>query len=375
MSKRKKERRQKRSVAGATARRREHAEKGYSEMFALPKGTEMYNVESTGIKRIDIIPYVVGKGNPNADEGDLYWERTFFAHRNVGVNNEMVVCPARTAKKKCPICEYQAKLQRDPEADEETVKALSPSKRMLLNVRNMKKDPDKVKVWHISHWYFGKAIDEALAAAYEDHEDNMDNFCDPEGGHYLKCVAEAGYEGQGYNIARVDFIPRKEDLDDDILEQAPCLDDVLVVKDYDELKDMFLAGADEDEDEDEKLKAKKGKGKKQKDEDDEDDEDDDLDADEPEADEPEADDDIDDDDDDDEPEEDVKPKTKKVKKTKKSKPKKVEEDEDEDEDEDWEAEDDDTEAEDVGDEDDWDDLDDDEDEEPKSKKKSKKRSK
>jgi len=305
MSKKSKEKRKERSVASATAKRRERAEQGSSDMFNLPKDSQLFKVDSTGIKRIDIIPYTIGKGNPNADEGSFYWERTFFAHRNIGVNNEMVVCPARTNKKPCPICEHMAKLQKDPEADEAIVKALSPSRRMLLNVRDMKKDSDKVKLWHISHWYFGKAIDEALAAAYEDHDDNMDNFCDPKGGHYLKCVAETGFEGQGYNIARVDFIPRKEDLDDDILGEAVCLDEILVIKDYDELKEMFFAGdKDDDEDEDDEKPKKKSKktSKKKVDDDGDDDNWDDDD-----------DDDDDDDEDDDDEDEDEKPKKKRVK--------------------------------------------------------------
>jgi len=374
--------REKRSVAGATAKRREKAGQGFSDMFNFPKGTETFGIDSSGVKRIDIVPYVVGKGNPNAEDGAFYWERTFFAHRGIGVNNDWVVCPARTVKKPCPICELAAKMQKDADADEDAVKALSPSKRMLVNVRDLKKDPDKVKVWHVSHWYFGKALDEALASAYEDHEDNMDNFCDPEGGHYLKCMAETGWEGQGYQIARVDFVPRKEDLTDEILEKAVCLDDALNIKSYEEIKEMLYAGEDEDEkpakksksksddddeddeDEDEKP-AKKSKSKsKSKDDDDEDDDeeadddDDDDDEDDDDDDDEEADD--DDEEADDEDDEDEKP-AKKPKPKPKSKSKsksKLDDDEEEEEDE----EDDDTEDED----DDWDD---DEDEKPKKGKK------
>jgi hypothetical protein len=355
-SRKKKRRKEKRSVASATARRRERAERGYSDMFELPEGTEMFKVESTGIKRIDVIPYTVGENNPNADVGDFYWERTFFAHRNVGVNNEMVICPARTIKQKCPICDYRAKLNADPEADEKTVKALAPSKRMLLNIRGVKKDTDKVKVWHISHWYFGRAVDQALENSYEDHDDNMDNFCDPEDGYYLKCVAEKGYEGQGYNMARVDFVSRKEDLDEDILDQAVCLDEALVIKDYKELKEMFFAGADdEDEDEDEdvndkeessknkKKRKKSKKKKKQKEDEDDDDEDDDNDGENG------------DDDDDEDDEDESRSKKKKKKKKKKSK-KKRKRDEDDDEDDD-DGEEPDAEDPNEDDDDDWDDDD------------------
>jgi hypothetical protein len=346
MSKKKKERRKKRSVAGATAKRRETAEQGFSDMFALPQGIGMFSLKSTGTKRIDVIPYTVGKGNPNAEEGAFYWERTFFAHRNVGVNDEMVICPARTIKERCPICEYRAKLSKDPDADEENVKALAPSKRMLVNVVEPKKDANKLKVWHISHWYFGKAVDIALAAAYEDHEDNMDNFCDPEGGHYLKCVAEQGYEQRGYEVVRVDFIPRKHDLSDDILDQAVCLDEILVVKSYADLKEMFFATTDDDED-DEEPKAKKKSKKKAKKKKEEEEEDDDNGEDDDDDDDDNGEDDDDDDDD----------------------------DNDDDDDDNGEDDDDDDDDDDNGDDDDdndWQDDDDDDDDEPKKKKKSKK---
>lgn len=365
MSKAKK-RRKRRSVAGATARRRETAESGFSDMFALPKGMGMFALQSTGTKRIDVIPYTVGEGNPNAEPDAFYWERTFFIHRNVGVNNEMVICPARTVKKRCPICEYRAKLSQDPDAEEKTVKALAPSKRMLMNVVDMKKDPkrEKVKVWHISHWYFGKAMDIALAAAYEDHEDNMDNFCDPEDGHYLKCVAEQGYEQRGYEVVRVDFVPRKHDLADETLEAVACLDDILVIKSHEELKEMFFATTDEDEDdEDETPKKKKSKKKKRRESEEDEDEGDegeegDEDEGEGEEEEPEP------EEEDWDEEEEEKPKKKKSKKKKKRKEPKEEEEEDwEDEGEEGDENGDEDES--NKDEEDWED----EDEKPKKKKK------
>ena len=269
MSKRKKKK-ERRSVAGATQKRRERAEKDYSDMFNLPEGMKMFNIDGKGIVDIDVIPYTVGEGNPAADEGDFYWERTFYIHRNIGVNEDWVICPARTAKKKCPICEYISTLQNDPDADEDTIKALQPSKRMLLNVLHKKRKdkswPDTVEAWHVSHAYFGKAIDDALASAYEDEDDNMDNFCDPEGGSFLRCVAEPGWQKRGFSIERVDFKTRKEDLEDEIIDQAACLDEVIVLKDYDELKELLHgAGNDDDnDDDDDKKKKKKGKRTKKK---------------------------------------------------------------------------------------------------------------
>ncbi|HUU41398.1 MAG TPA: hypothetical protein VMW42_10695, partial [Desulfatiglandales bacterium] len=130
MSKKKKrERKAKRSVAGATRKRREDDSRKSSSFLSLPEGMEQFKIKaaSEAIK-IDIIPYDVGKDNPKADKGSLYWERTFYIHRGIGPNQEWVICPARTSGKACPICEYASKLQKDPEADPAVIKALNPSR-------------------------------------------------------------------------------------------------------------------------------------------------------------------------------------------------------------------------------------------------------
>ncbi|HUU89548.1 MAG TPA: hypothetical protein VMX17_17580, partial [Candidatus Glassbacteria bacterium] len=187
MSKRKK--RKKLSVGESTKKRREAAGQGFGPSFLkLPDGVDTFSLKAAKITRIGIIPYEVGKGNPKADKGMGYWERTFFVHRGIGPNQDWVICPARTAQKPCPICEFTAKLAKDPEADEDAIKALRPSKRMIMNIVDIKEDSNKVKIWESSHAYFGKAMDEALESSYENDDDNMDTFCDPDNYHTLKMI-------------------------------------------------------------------------------------------------------------------------------------------------------------------------------------------
>ncbi len=351
MSKRRKRKAKRGSVAGATRKRREAAAQGDGPSFlALPEGVGFFALKSTKTARVDIIPYIVGKGNPRADKGVDYWERTFYIHRNVGPNNDWVVCPARTAKKKCPICEFVNTLREDEDGNETLIKALNTSRRMIMNVIDKSSDEDRrdnvIRVWESSHAYFGQAMDEALTGAYEDDEDNMDGFCDAEDGSYLKMVVEKGWQGKGYSVERIDFKSRKEDLDDEVLDAAVCLDDILIIKDYDELKELLLQDDSDDDDEDEpKSKKKKRKTSKKKKDEDEDEFDDEEDED---------DDEFDDEDEDEESEDEE------------------EEDEDFDEDEDEESEDEEDEDE---DDDEFDDEDEDEEEKPKRKKKTTKKKK
>ncbi|MEK0377025.1 MAG: hypothetical protein QQN51_07930, partial [Nitrosopumilus sp.] len=93
-----------------------------------------------------------------------------------------------------------------------------------------------------------------------------------------------------FEVVSINFKARKEDLDEEILEETTCLDDILIIKEYDDLKEIFLQTAtDDDEDEDEdkdkkkKKKSKKKKDKKKKDKDEDSDEDKDGDKDDKEA--------------------------------------------------------------------------------------------
>ncbi len=344
MSKRRKRKAKRGSVAGATRKRREAAAQGDGPSFlALPEGVGFFALKSTKTARVDIIPYVVGKGNPRADKDVDYWERTFYIHRNVGPNNDWVICPARTAKKPCPVCEFVNKLREDEDGNETLITALKTSRRMVMNLKDMSEDikERRVRVMEISHAYFGKAMDEALTLAYEDDEDNMDGFCDAEDGSYLKMVVEKGYLGKGYSVESIGFKARKEDLDDETLDAAVCLDDILIIKDYDELKELLLQDDSDDEDEDEpKSKRKKRKSSKKKKDEDEDEE---------EFDDEEEDDEEEDDEEDDE----------------------EEDDEEEDDEEDDEEEDDEEDEEEDEDEDEFDDDEDEEEEKPKTKRKRK----
>jgi len=258
MASKKDKRAERRSTAAATRQRREKVKRGIEpQTFKVPDGVELFQLKKEKESpKINIIPYTVGKGNPMADEGTFYWERTFYVHRNVGPNQKWFICPARTVNKPCPVCEYVAKLQKDPNGDLDVIKALIPSKRQLFNVEDLR-DPGKIKLWDISYFFFGKQLDAALDNEFEDDNDNKDNFADAEGGYYLKLgVEENSYEGKkSYKVADITFKARKEDIDEDLLEKAICLDDILIIPSYEEIK-AAMAGSDDDDDKDEKKSSK-----------------------------------------------------------------------------------------------------------------------
>ena len=325
----KKRRKKERSTASAAKRRAEEHGVGFEiTSLNVPEGVKFFKIKSDKPIRLDILPYPVGKGNPWADEGEFHYERTYFVHRGIGAEQSSYVCPRKTTNERCPICEFRAKLAKDPDADENLIKSLAPKERQLFNVIDTRDREKGVQIWDIAWWLFGKALDARIRNADED--DDYDHFADLEGGSTLKLGVEEKYFDKRafYAIDSIDF-KRREDYDKDILEEVHNLDEMVKIIPYDELKKILLEAEDDDKDEDKKEKktSKSNKKKKQQDKDKDDEDFDDEDED------------FDDEDEDEE---------EKEKKTSKSNKKKKQQDEDEDfddEDEDFDDEDEDDEKE------------------------------
>src|SRR6266851_506326 len=78
----------------------------------LPEKVKLFKPK-TGVMLLDILPYEAGEGNPNADEGMLHWERTFWVHRGIGANADSHLCPRLLDKSKCPVCEHRLHLIKE----------------------------------------------------------------------------------------------------------------------------------------------------------------------------------------------------------------------------------------------------------------------
>ena len=276
MSKHKKNKEKKSRSTRDAARRRAETHKGdfTPTAFKLPENVQQFSLSDEKTRRIDIIPYEVGEGNPYADAGALHYERTYWRHRDIGTDGNNYVCNKKTSGGKCPICDFRAKLAKDPDADEDLIKSLAPKERQLFNVIDTKDRKKGVQVWEISFHLFGKRLDAEINN--QDDDDDYEGFSELEGGKTLKIAAEEKSLGRSnfYEVTSINFKDRTEDYDEDILEKTTCLDDILIVMEYDELKAILLETAsDEDNDADEKPKSKKKKdeGKKKKDDDDDDD--------------------------------------------------------------------------------------------------------
>jgi hypothetical protein len=288
------------------SKRKKGATYGYLQ---LPKGVDMFSPEMDSKVVFDIMPYKVTDKHhpdaPNAEVGELWYKRPFKTHRSIGVNNSVVVCPTSFGKK-CPICEYRAKLKKKG-GEEEEIKALRPSDRNMYAIilKGKKSKSNKVMLFDFSDYLFQERFEEQLG-----DKPGFETFPDLEEGSSLEVrFAENNFGGNKFaDPTRFDFVPRSEPYDEDILESVPNLDEMFIVLSYEELKAKFFEiEEDEDDDEDDEPRKKKSNktSKKVEEEEDEDDEDEDEDEDdEDEDDEDEDDEDEDDEDEDDEDEDD-----------------------------------------------------------------------
>uniref|UniRef100_A0A6M3K383 Uncharacterized protein n=1 Tax=viral metagenome TaxID=1070528 RepID=A0A6M3K383_9ZZZZ len=218
---------------------------GGLDTLSLPEGVELHKPEK-GTEEFDIIPYRVTVDNhPEVKKGEVWYERTYFAHRAVGPEEKFIICP-RTIGKACPICEEYQRLKKDPDADEDVVKALRAKERELFNVV-LKEGKGEVMLLDISVHLFGRKLEEEIL---EGDEANA-AFAELKGGKTLKVRWEKKSMGANKFVeaGRIDFLDR-DDIDDEALDLAMDLDKALKILSYEEIEKIFHAGEEEESDKD-----------------------------------------------------------------------------------------------------------------------------
>ncbi len=257
--------RSKRKRERVSARRRveEHKAGGnISKYLNHPDGFGFF-APKAGKYRLDFLPYRVGKGNPYADDGGEHYERTFYIHKDIGPNNEWHLCAAKTLGKPCPICEFRAKRARDPNADDDQLKPLLPKQRQLFFVIDLE-NPDEKLLWNYSFHSFGDKLDAKIRDA--DEEDGYDYFADPEEGKTVRVVFTQAQKGKWLDCTDIEFKERKTQYDPSIIDELPCLDDLLVATPYEVLEAEFLQIETEEEDDEAEVEVEEDDGEEEEEE-------------------------------------------------------------------------------------------------------------
>src|SRR3990167_2086908 len=204
----------------------------------IPEGFQTFKVASAGNRKLDFYPYIVGQGNKWCDPGLLHYERTYFVHFGIGPNQGAYVCPARLhpTPQRCPICEYA----NSPQCDKETNKKLQAKERQLWLVKDLGEPQKGIQIWDYSYHLFGKQLRNCFTLS--PIELNYKNFTAPWDPKTLLVgfvEKPTGFGKPCYEAANFIFMPRAK-LTKAEVQALPCLDDLVLIKPYNELKEIFF---------------------------------------------------------------------------------------------------------------------------------------
>lgn len=223
----------------------------------IPAGVNLFKIEAAGIRHVDLIPYEVSKKaaefrcNPEGmpPEGGLWWERTYWLHARVGPGQDSYVCPWNTFGRKCAVCQNAERVAKgeargDYKKAGDLLQSFKAKKRQLMLPRDLDADGKPINLWDYSYFLFGKFLDQKIAGSEERRR--YHEFFYLEDGFELSISFTAktmpGSTKPFYEVTNVDFDRREVPYDDSVLEGLPCLDELVVEPDYDEVYSLFVDG-------------------------------------------------------------------------------------------------------------------------------------
>lgn len=219
----------------------------------IPDGVNVFTVKKAGNYYLDIMPYRVGKGNPSAAEGKVYWQRTWYGHRGIGGGNDTYCCPKRCmGKGRCPVCEdVDDQFNKiDPSLEGEALKrarsrvgSKAAKERQLFNVIDRNNEGKGIQIWDISYHLFGKALKTMLDNM--DADEDFDLFFHPKKGYTLKVTAVEDNGGgfTFYDCSTIAF-KKREPYDMGVIDDAHVLDNIPKILTFDELLKIYLQEPD-----------------------------------------------------------------------------------------------------------------------------------
>ena len=231
------------------------AEGGKSDFscLKLPDGFEFYTMEEEGVHELDILPYVVGKGNRFADEGFGHYAREYHSHRVPSSNgrSKVVACARECFGKPCAVCDWLDKHSQT--ADKKLVDGLKGKVRFLFNVVDRKEKGRPIRVWD-THYYNRKmGTGELIKEAMDTLPEGVEPFGLEDGYTLFIKSTEDSFQGNKFQkVTRVDLRPRKEDYPEDTIHKTACLDECIVEPDYKAIKSLLQRGEDSEDDDNEK---------------------------------------------------------------------------------------------------------------------------
>jgi hypothetical protein len=251
-----------RDKARQAAESKERSSGGLDTLKDLPDKIEFFKPKmGKGVKGenfFSIIPYEVSIDNhPFQTPGELWHECTYWRHTvGEGQDRKSFICLASTTQsteKRCPICEYRAALIKSGN-DPDLADQLKPKQRQIFNILDHDDEDKGIQIFEMSPHMFGFMLDDEEVVQSERNFDGK-FYADVQDG--LSIIArfdQGSFAGNKFpEIARIDFEER-DDLPDELIDEAVDFDACLRILTYDELYKKFhgFIGEEDDEQEEEK---------------------------------------------------------------------------------------------------------------------------
>ncbi len=203
----------------------------------IPKGFPLFAFKKEGKFRLRILPYSTSDRKIDrtfCDAGGiLHYEYSYWTHR---ADETTHCCLKKTFHKACPVCDHLAKLDRYG-SDKELYDSMKPKQRQLFALLDLDDREKGVQVFECSY-YFG--LGEEIDTMMTDHADKYGGFFHLQDGKVLEVSIKQGtFNGRAnYKVHRVEMVEGK-DLDEDILNTVPCLDELPIEESAKKLAEMI----------------------------------------------------------------------------------------------------------------------------------------
>ena len=145
-------------------------------------------------------------------QDDTWFERTYYIHRFIGVDNTTVVCPKATLGRPCPICDYRNSLDKNDPEELKQINSLYPKERQLFNVVVYEGGvQSEVMVLDQPRSGLGKIVDGMVAEA-DQEDDYYQYYADLDEGSTLKLNIDELNAGtfKYFGVTSVEFKERKK---------------------------------------------------------------------------------------------------------------------------------------------------------------------
>lgn len=223
---------------------------------------------------VDIIPYIAGPNDKDISEGEPTYTFEYLVHRNVGPNNLMFLCLQEMYNKPCPICEHRMQLI-EAGSDDTVWKPLFARKRNLYNIICYDRGEEEkgIQVWDEAYFYSEKNI---MAISKKRGRGGkigkLQNFSDVDKGKSVSFQIEPAVSKNDFKTyTGFTFEERDYTIEDELLENTFCLDEIVLIPEYEDISEIYWGSKSPDEEEEEEeepsSRSKRGRLHSKKDDD------------------------------------------------------------------------------------------------------------